>query len=86
MTILALLQALPPPSLAGGESLAWNEVLGEYIKFAGYFLAIGATAYRYLILPRFDPSHSEDAVIGRTSAATIGLAGVALILLSSLGG
>ncbi|MBA3727342.1 MAG: CopD family protein [Armatimonadetes bacterium] len=84
MTILSLLQAAPPPP-PGGEGLAWNEVLREYIKFVGYFLAIGAAAYRYLILPRFDRSE-EGAVIGRRSAALLGVTGVFLLLLSLLGG
>lgn len=67
-------------------NLAWNEVLTEYVKFAGYFLAIGAAGYRYLILPRFDRSGAEGAVIGRNQAATLGLIGCLLLLLSALGG
>ena len=86
MTILSLLQAAPPPPPSGGESLAWNKALVEYVKFAGYFLAIGAAGYRYLILPRFDRSGAESAVIGRTQAATLGMIGVLLLLLSALGG
>jgi len=87
MTLLALLQAAsPPPPPPGGESLAWNEVLGEYVKFAGYFLAIGAAGYRYLILPRFDKNSGGEAMIGRNSAATLGVIGVLLLILASLGG
>ncbi len=72
----------PPP---GGESLAWNQVLGEYVKFAGYFLAIGAVGYRYLILPRFDRESGGEAMIGRNAAATLGVIGIFLLILSSLG-
>jgi putative copper export protein len=85
MTILTLLQAAPLPA-AGGESLAWNEVIGEYVKFAGYFLAIGAASYRYLILPRFEAESSGAAVIGRKAAASLGLLGVFLLLVSAFGG
>jgi putative copper export protein len=85
MMITSLLQAVPPPP-SGGESLAWNEVLGEYVKFAGYFLAIGAGAYRYLILPRLERDAAGTAVLGKNAAATLGLTGVFLLLLSALGG
>ncbi len=85
MTLFSLLQAAPPPA-PGGESLAWNKVLGEYVKFVGYFLAIGAVGYRYLILPRFDRESGGDAMIGRNTAATIGVIGIFLLILSSLGG
>lgn len=85
MMIISLLQAAPPPP-AGGESLAWNEVLGEYLKFAGYFLAIGASGYRYLILPRLERDAAGTAVLGRDAAATLGLFGVFLLLLSAIGG
>lgn len=84
MTALSLLQAAAaaggPP---GGESLSLTDVLLEYVKFAGYFLAIGAAAYRYLILPRFEKGN--PAVIGRATAATMGILGVFLLLLSALG-
>jgi copper transport protein len=86
MMILSLLQAAPPPPPAGGELVAWNEVLTEYLKFAGYFLAIGAAGYKYLILSRFDRSGSDGAVIGRNQAATLGMIGCLLLLLSLLGG
>jgi putative copper export protein len=85
MTILALLQAASPPPPPGGDAVTWNEVLGEYIKFVGYFLSIGAIGYRYLILPRFEKDGSGGAVIGRTTAATLGLTGILLLLLSFLG-
>jgi putative copper export protein len=84
MMIVSLLQAAPPPS--GGGSLAWNQVLGEYVKFAGYFFAIGASAYRYLILPRLERDAAGTAVLGRNAAATLGLTGVFLLLLSAIGG
>lgn len=86
MTLLNLLQAASIPPPPDGDALAWNEVLREYVKFAGYFLSIGAVGYRYLILPRFDRNSGADAVIGRTAAATLGIAGVFLLLLSALGG
>lgn len=87
MTIFALLQAVTPAPLPPGvEPLAWNDVFGEYIKFAGYFLAIGAAGYRYLILPRLERESSAPAVIGRNTAATLGLLGILLLLLSSIGG
>ena len=85
MTALSLLQAAAaggsPP---GGESLSLTDVLLEYVKFAGYFLAIGAAGYRYLILPRFEKGN--PAVIGRATAATLGMLGVFLLLVSALGG
>lgn len=86
MMIASLLQAVPPPPPSGGEALAWNEVLGEYVKFAGYFFAIGAAAYRYQILPRLERDAAGTAVLGRNAAATLGLTGVVLLLLSTLGG
>lgn len=86
MMLLSLLQAASPQPPPGGASLAWNEVLGEYIKFAGYFLAIGAVGYRYLILPRFDPESGGEAMIGRSAAATLGVIGIFLLILASLGG
>lgn len=86
MTFFSLLQAVASVPPAEPDPLAWQNLLGEYLKFAGYFLAIGAAGYRYFILPRFDPSHSQGAVFGRTSAATLGLGGVLLLLLSALGG
>jgi Putative copper export protein len=86
MMILGLLQAAPALPPAASESLAWNEVLGEYVKFAGYFLAIGAASYRYLILPRFERDGSSQAVIGRKTSASLGLLGAFLLLISVLGG
>src|SRR2546423_8237036 len=85
MMIGSLLQAAPPPP-SGGDSLAWNQVLAEYVKFAGYFFAIGAGAYRYLILPRLERDAAGTAVLGRKAAATLGVIGVFLLLLSALGG
>lgn len=84
MTALSLLQGVAaggtPP---GGDSLSLSEVVLEYVKFAGYFLAIGAAAYRFLILPRFEKGN--PAVIGRRTAATLGILGVFLLILSALG-
>jgi len=86
MTFISLLQAAanaggPPP---GGESLSLSDVVLEYLKFAGYFLAIGASAYRYFVLPRFEKGNA--AVIGRRTAATLGILGVFLLIVSALGG
>ncbi len=84
MTALSLLQAAaaggPPP---GGESLSLTDVLVEYVKFAGYFLAIGAAAYRYLVLPRFEKGN--PAVIGRGTAATLGVLGIFLLIAAVFG-
>lgn len=86
MTALTLLQAAATGGAAppGGEGLSLIDVALEYVKFAGYFLAIGAAAYRYLILPRFEKGN--PAVIGRNMAATLGILGVFLLILSALGG
>jgi putative copper export protein len=85
MTALFLLQAAAtagaPP---GGESLSLTDIALDYIKFVGYFLAIGAAAYRFLILPRFEKGNA--AVIGRATAATLGILGVFLLVFSALGG
>jgi copper transport protein len=86
MMIFPLLQAVPAPPPVGGESLAWNDVLGEYVKFAGYFLAIGAASYRYLILPRIEGDGSATPVFGSKVAASLGMLGAFLLLLSALGG
>ena len=87
MTMLHLLQAAAARApQSRDEALAWNEVLVEYMKFAGYFLAIGAASYRYLILPRFERDGSGDAVMGRKTAATLGVLGIFLLILSALGG
>lgn len=84
MTPLLLLQAVAgggaPPA---AEALSLTDVALEYVKFAGYFLAIGATVYRYLILPRFEKRN--PALIGRYTAATLGILGVFLLLVSVLG-
>jgi putative copper export protein len=86
MTALSLIQAAAGTAAqaAGGEGLSFSDVVLEYLKFAGYFLSIGATAYRYLILPRFEKGN--PAVIGRGTAATLGILGVLLLILSALGG
>src|SRR5438132_7813358 len=75
---------MAPPGVAGGQSLHWNEVLTEYLRFVGSFLAIGAVGYRYLILPRLSAGDSVPPV-GRETAATLGVVGVFLLLLSALG-
>ena len=84
MTALSLLQAaaagVAPTS---AESLSLTDVALEYIKFAGYFLAIGASAYRFLILPRFEKRN--PALIGRCTAATLGILGVFLLIVSAIG-
>ena len=73
------------PGFLAGPQLEWNEVLGEYLQFAGYFLAIGAVGYRYLVLPRLSPEANAQSLLGRETAATLGMIGVLLLLLSALG-
>jgi copper transport protein len=73
------------PGFLSGPPLAWNEVLGEYLQFAGYFLAIGAVAYRYLVLPKLSPEANAQPLTGRETAATIGMIGALLLLLSAMG-
>ena len=51
------------PGFLAGPQLEWNEVLGEYLQFAGYFLAIGAVGYRYLVLPRLSPEANAQSLL-----------------------
>lgn len=84
MTAFQMLQAAAPR--AQEEGLAWNEVLVQYVQFAGYFLAIGSIAYRYLILPRAEGGEEAGgARFDATHAATLGLVGALLLLLGALG-
>lgn len=85
MMISALLQAIPTAPPPGSESLDWTEVTFNYIKFIGYFLSVGAVGYRFLILPRFERDKIGEAVIGRATAALLGLAGVLLLIFIAVG-
>lgn len=83
--ISALLQAISPATAPGSEQLDWTEVISSYLKFAGYFLSIGAVGYRFLLLPRFERDKTGEAVIGRAAAALLGLAGVLLLIFIAVG-
>lgn len=66
--------------------LTWTDVAKEYLQFVGYFLAIGAVGFRYLIRARVRRAGSEVPEISGTVGAALGLIGVLLILTSALGG
>ena len=83
MILAAVLMA--PSPLPAGPSLAWSEVVEQYVQFAGYFLAIGAVGYRYLVLPRLSREANALLPMGRETAATLGMIGALLLLLSALG-
>lgn len=83
--MIATLILIAPAAVPGGESLHWNEVLTQYLQFAGYFLAVGGIGYRYLILSRLSEPATSSVSFGRERAAIAGLVGVLLLLLSALG-
>jgi copper transport protein len=84
--MMHFLALLAPPPVPATESLAWNEVVGEYLQFAGYFLSIGAVAYRLLILPRMSHETRGTPPWGIAAAANLGMIGALLLLISALGG
>jgi len=65
--------------------LTWNEVVTQYVQFAGYFLSIGAVTYRYLVLPRADVG-SHEAGLEAMRASSLGALGVFLLVVAALGG
>jgi Putative copper export protein len=83
--MIHILALWAPPGIGGGESLAWNEVVGEYLQFAGYFLSIGAVGYRLLVLPRMSRANRGAPPWGSAAAANLGMIGALLLLISALG-
>ena len=86
----APLSTAPQAAQAAGAAksmLPPNVVIGNWIQFAGYFLAIGAIGFRLGVTARLRRTGSEALLLLRTdTAASLGALGAALLLLSLVGG
>ncbi len=72
---------------AARSMLPPNEVIGEYLQFAGYFLAVGAIGFRFAVAGRLRETTSDAlALLRKDDAAALGALGATLLLLSLVGG
>ncbi|HEV7593619.1 MAG TPA: CopD family protein [Gemmatimonadaceae bacterium] len=81
-------QVSPPGGGAGGPppGFSYKDALMELIRFVGSFLAIGAIGFRFGIVRRVR-AMSDDArtILRADNAALIGILGVLLLALNTLG-
>src|ERR1700693_6089937 len=98
--LVSLLQAVaqtaqqigPPGGGAGGPGgpppgFSYTDALMELIRFVGSFLAIGAVGFRFGIVRRVRGMSNEAQTILRAdNAALLGILGVLLLALNTLGG
>jgi putative copper export protein len=95
--LVGLLQAVaqttqqmgPPAGGPGGPppGFSYSDALMELIRFVGSFLAIGAIGFRFGIVRRVRGMSDEARTVLRAdNAALIGILGVLLLVLNTLGG